>query len=82
MPYHATHALELLRLGTQNATAAFRDGQEAAIQHVVEEMAAADLKKVLFVTSRSKNIIENQFDNNVDVVIHLEQNQRLQDCTI
>jgi UTP--glucose-1-phosphate uridylyltransferase len=54
-------------------------GRYPAIQHVVEEMAAANLKKVLFVTSRSKTIIENQFDNNVDVVIHLEQNQRLQD---
>jgi UTP--glucose-1-phosphate uridylyltransferase len=54
-------------------------GRYPAIQHVVEEMAAADLKKVLFVTSRSKTIIENQFDNNVDVVIHLEHNQRLQD---
>jgi UTP--glucose-1-phosphate uridylyltransferase len=54
-------------------------GRYPAIQHVVEEMAAADLKKVLFVTSRSKTIIENQFDNNVDVVLHLEQNQRLQD---
>src|SRR4029077_19400495 len=36
MPYNATRALELLRLGTQNPAAAFRDGQEAAIQHVVD----------------------------------------------
>ena len=36
MPYHPTRALELLRLGTQNSAAAFRDGQEAAIQHVVD----------------------------------------------
>jgi ATP-dependent DNA helicase RecQ len=36
MPYNATRALQLLRLGTQNAAAAFRDGQEAAIQHVVD----------------------------------------------
>src|SRR3954469_25477712 len=36
MPYHATRALELLRLGTQNPVATFRDGQEAAIRHVVE----------------------------------------------
>ena len=54
-------------------------GRYPAIQHVVEEMVAADLKKVLFVTSRGKAIIENQFDNNVDVVIHLEQNGRLDD---
>lgn len=36
MPYNPTRALELLRLGTQNAAAAFRNGQEAAIQHVVD----------------------------------------------
>src|SRR5436190_14881888 len=36
MPYNPTRALELLRLGTQNPAAAFRDGQEAAIQHVVD----------------------------------------------
>ncbi|HWA09867.1 MAG TPA: DEAD/DEAH box helicase [Opitutaceae bacterium] len=36
MPYAPPRALELLRLGTQNPTATFRDGQEAAIQHVVD----------------------------------------------
>jgi ATP-dependent DNA helicase RecQ len=36
MSYNAAHALQLLRLGTQNLAAAFRDGQEAAIQHVVD----------------------------------------------
>ena len=36
MPYASARALELLRLGTQNAAAAFRNRQEAAIQHVVE----------------------------------------------
>jgi ATP-dependent DNA helicase RecQ len=36
MPYNSTHALQLLRLGTQNPAAVFRDGQEAAIQHVVD----------------------------------------------
>jgi len=35
MPYSPTRALELLRLGTQNPSAAFHDGQEDAIQHVV-----------------------------------------------
>ncbi len=54
-------------------------GPYPAIQHVVEEMAAANLKKILFITSRGKAIIENQFDNNVDVVIHLEQDGRLND---
>ena len=36
MPYNPDRALELLRLGTQNVGAAFRDGQEEAIQHVVD----------------------------------------------
>ena len=37
MPYNPARALELLRLGTQNPRAAFRDDQEQAIQHVVDE---------------------------------------------
>jgi ATP-dependent DNA helicase RecQ len=36
MPYDAKRALELLRLGTQENNANFRDNQESAIQHVVE----------------------------------------------
>lgn len=36
MPYNPRLALELLRLGTQNPQAAFREGQEEAIQHVVD----------------------------------------------
>ncbi len=36
MPYNKIRALELLRLGTQNPRAMFRDGQEDAIQHVVD----------------------------------------------
>src|SRR5882724_4307644 len=36
MPYDANRALELLRLGTQDNNATFRDDQEDAIRHVVE----------------------------------------------
>ena len=36
MPYDARRALELLRLGTQDNKANFRDDQEDAIRHVVE----------------------------------------------
>lgn len=36
MPYNPARALQLLRLGTQNPAAAFHDGQEEAIQHVVD----------------------------------------------
>jgi ATP-dependent DNA helicase RecQ len=35
MAFNGLRALELLCLGTQNPAASFRDGQEAAIQHVV-----------------------------------------------
>jgi ATP-dependent DNA helicase RecQ len=36
MDYEHNRALELLRLGSGNKNASFRDGQEGAIQHVVE----------------------------------------------
>jgi ATP-dependent DNA helicase RecQ len=36
MHYDSVRAHELLRLGTQNPDAAFRDGQEEAIEHLVE----------------------------------------------
>jgi len=36
MAYDPARALELLRTGSQNPAANFRDGQEAAIQHVVD----------------------------------------------
>ena len=54
-------------------------GRIPVIQHVVEEMATAGLTKLLFVTSRSKTIIENQFDNNTDIVRHLGESGRLAD---
>ncbi|MDA0712296.1 MAG: UTP--glucose-1-phosphate uridylyltransferase [bacterium] len=52
-------------------------GKYPAIQHVVEEMVAVNLKKILFITSRAKTIIENQFDDNIDVVAHLNQSGQL-----
>lgn len=36
LPYNPTRALELLRLGTQSPNAGFREEQEEAIRHVVE----------------------------------------------
>jgi ATP-dependent DNA helicase RecQ len=36
MPFNPTRALDLLRLGTQNPAAVFREGQEEAIRHVVD----------------------------------------------
>lgn len=52
-------------------------GRMPVIQHVVEELAASGLTKLLFVTSRSKTIIENQFDNNAAIVRHLGESGRL-----
>ncbi|MEE2754764.1 MAG: UTP--glucose-1-phosphate uridylyltransferase [Candidatus Latescibacterota bacterium] len=52
-------------------------GRIPVIQHVVEEMATAGMSKLLFVTSRSKTIIENQFDNNSAIVRHLDESGRL-----
>src|SRR5438045_1649426 len=36
MSYDADRAFQLLRIGSQNPTAEFREGQEEAIRHVVE----------------------------------------------
>src|SRR5512140_3479095 len=36
MPYDPERAVELLKRGTQSPTAVFRDGQEAAIRHIVD----------------------------------------------
>ena len=36
MPYNSQRAVELLRLGTRNPAATFRDGQENAIRHIVD----------------------------------------------
>ena len=38
MPYDRTRALDLLRSGTQDPQAIFREGQEDAIRHVVESL--------------------------------------------
>ena len=54
-------------------------GRIPVIQHVVEEMADAGLDRVLFVTSRLKTIIENQFDNTTGLIRHLGESGRLED---
>jgi len=36
MPYNPTRAIELLRIGTGSPAAAFHDGQQNAIQHIVD----------------------------------------------
>lgn len=54
-------------------------GRFPTIQYVVEELAATSLTRMLFVTSRENSIVENQFDSNADIVIHLAQNGRLEE---
>jgi len=46
-------------------------GRYPTIHYVVEEMIAAGVSQVLFVTSRSKTIIEDQFDNQSPLVSYL-----------
>ncbi len=54
-------------------------GRYPAIQHVVEEMAATNLTKCLFITSHSKTMIEDQFDNNVDLASQSDPNHGAND---
>jgi UTP--glucose-1-phosphate uridylyltransferase len=48
-----------------------------AIQYVVEEAAAAGLTDVLVITSRGKQAIEDHFDRDVELEVHLEQHKKL-----
>jgi UTP--glucose-1-phosphate uridylyltransferase len=48
-------------------------GRYPTIQYVVEEMSSAGVRDILFITSRSKTIIENQFDNQTELIAYLTQ---------
>jgi UTP--glucose-1-phosphate uridylyltransferase len=48
-------------------------GRYPIIQHVVEELIAAGITDILFVSSSSKSAIENHFDDYSELMIHLEQ---------
>ena len=48
-------------------------GRYPTIQYVVEEMISAGVRDILFITSRSKAIIENQFDNQTELIAYLTQ---------
>ncbi len=48
-------------------------GRYPTIQYVVEEMISAGVRDILFITSRSKTIIENQFDNQTELIAYLTQ---------
>ncbi len=44
-----------------------------SIQHVVEEAVAAGLDDILMITGRGKRAIEDHFDRNVELELHLEE---------
>jgi UTP--glucose-1-phosphate uridylyltransferase len=47
-------------------------GRYPIIHHVVEELIAAGIRRILFVTSRAKSAIENHFDDYSELILHLE----------
>jgi UTP--glucose-1-phosphate uridylyltransferase len=47
-------------------------GRYPIIQHVVEELITAGVRRSLFVSSRSKVAIENHFDDYSELMLHLE----------
>lgn len=47
-------------------------GRYPIIQHVVEELIAAGISNILFVSSRTKTAIDNHFDDYSELMLHLE----------
>ena len=47
-------------------------GRYPIIQHVVEELINAGIRQTLFISGRTKNAIENHFDDYSELMIHLE----------
>lgn len=52
-------------------------GRYPTIQYVVEEMISAGVREILFVTSGSKTIIADQFDNQTALIAYLAQTEKL-----
>tara|TARA_B100000902_G_C27254745_1_gene887202 strand:- start:49 stop:954 length:906 start_codon:yes stop_codon:yes gene_type:complete len=50
-------------------------GRLPIIHRVIEELVSAGITQILFVTNRSKNIIENHFDDYSELIMYLEQEQ-------
>ena len=48
-------------------------GRKPVIQHIVEELAEAGIKNVLFVTGRRKTAVENHFDRDPELIDLLEK---------
>ena len=47
-------------------------GRKPVVQYVVEEFEASGLSRILFVTGRSKNSIENHFDRDMELIRSLK----------
>jgi UTP--glucose-1-phosphate uridylyltransferase len=48
-------------------------GRKPAVQHVVQELAACGLSRILFITGPGKTAIENHFDIDADLVAQLRE---------
>lgn len=48
-------------------------GRKPVVQYVVEELAAAGIRRILFVTGNGKDSIENFFDMNHELIRHLRE---------
>ncbi|HLA41162.1 MAG TPA: UTP--glucose-1-phosphate uridylyltransferase, partial [Candidatus Glassbacteria bacterium] len=51
-------------------------GRKPVVQYVVEEIEAAGLKQILFVTGAKKRSIEDHFDKDVELLEHLHKSGR------
>jgi UTP--glucose-1-phosphate uridylyltransferase len=48
-------------------------GRRPVVQHVVEEMVRAGIRRVLFITGAAKSAIENHFDIDAELIAHLRE---------
>lgn len=51
-------------------------GRLPVVHHVVEELAAAGIRQILFITGRNKSAIENHFDDSGAAACHLGYRER------
>jgi UTP--glucose-1-phosphate uridylyltransferase len=51
-------------------------GGRPVVQHVIEELGGADVQRVLFVTGRGKNSIEDHFDSDAELIRILRETGR------
>ncbi len=54
-------------------------GRKPVAQHVVEELAGSGIRRLLFVTGKGKQSIENHFDSDGDLITYLRESGREQE---